>query len=282
MIRPLELKQTVKRVGYDHSTCLHFSKAAQCYHLAPSLYEEIGNTLTKLIGNNPTEARVLEVGCGTGIFTRQLAALWPQSHITAIDVSTAMLDEARKNVEAAERIEWIAADARLFKLKLNEYDLIASSCTFHWILPLTSLFKHLISLLEAKGTLAFSMMVCGTLAELRDLRSSIAPDKPTYRDLPSLDETMLALRASGFEVQHVQTEDYTVEYPNSYDFLRAIKNLGLTGGPLGSSFTLLSRNELAQLCSEYQRRHAASSGQVKAGYRVAYIKAHRAPFTVYQ
>ncbi|MCE5327939.1 MAG: class I SAM-dependent methyltransferase [Planctomycetaceae bacterium] len=42
--------------------------------------------------------RVLECGCGTGIFTRRLAATGAE--ITAVDISDALLDEARRSCQA--------------------------------------------------------------------------------------------------------------------------------------------------------------------------------------
>ena len=59
------------------------------------------NTLSELLHHDtvyPPGSLVLECGCGTGIFTRRLAATGAE--ITAVDISDALLSEARRHCDA--------------------------------------------------------------------------------------------------------------------------------------------------------------------------------------
>jgi ubiquinone/menaquinone biosynthesis C-methylase UbiE len=82
-------------------------------------------------------AAVLEIGCGTGQFTRQLAGR--AFNLTAIDIGAAMVRAARRNVaDATARFQVCSfedfADS-------GPFDLIVSATAFHWIDPSVGLAK---------------------------------------------------------------------------------------------------------------------------------------------
>jgi ubiquinone/menaquinone biosynthesis C-methylase UbiE len=82
-------------------------------------------------------AAVLEIGCGTGQFTRQLAGRG--FDVTAIDIGAAMVQAARRNVADAA-IRFRACSFEDFDGS-GPFDLIASATAFHWIEPSTGLAK---------------------------------------------------------------------------------------------------------------------------------------------
>ncbi|WP_283139558.1 class I SAM-dependent methyltransferase [Rhizohabitans arisaemae] len=53
--------------------------------------------------------RILEVGCSEGVFTRELAAVYPQAEITGIDISQRALERARARNTAA-KVEFLHAN----------------------------------------------------------------------------------------------------------------------------------------------------------------------------
>ena len=65
-----------------------------------------GASLVELLNPQPGE-RVLDVGCGTGHLTAQIAAAGTE--VVGIDASAAMIDEARR---VYPKLEFIKADAR--------------------------------------------------------------------------------------------------------------------------------------------------------------------------
>ncbi|TMQ81484.1 methyltransferase domain-containing protein [Actinomadura soli] len=63
--------------------------------------------------SHPPGSRVLEVGCGVGAQTVHLLARSPGAHLTAVDVSSASLDQARARVAASRpgaRVRWRRGD----------------------------------------------------------------------------------------------------------------------------------------------------------------------------
>ena len=71
---------------------------------------------------------VLDLACGTGILTFQLAGLYPDAHITGVDITEDYLDVARQAVEklSAENVSLILSRAEDVKLN-TAFDCIVSS-----------------------------------------------------------------------------------------------------------------------------------------------------------
>src|SRR5262250_100709 len=60
-------------------------------------------------------AAIIDLGCGPGNSTRVLRKRWPAAHITGLDSSTAMIDEARQTSNAIDwRIGFVAGFGTTF------------------------------------------------------------------------------------------------------------------------------------------------------------------------
>ena len=81
----------------------------------------------------PQELRVLEVGTGPGFFAILLCEL--SYDVTAIDLTTAMLEEAKKNAgPLAGRIRWMEMDAEALDFADASFDVVVSR-NLTWNLP---------------------------------------------------------------------------------------------------------------------------------------------------
>ncbi|MCA9878610.1 MAG: methyltransferase domain-containing protein [Thermomicrobiales bacterium] len=74
----------------------------------------------------PPQARVLDVGCGTGIVARTVAArLRGQGAVTGLDLNPAMLAVARQAADAAGMaITWVQGDAQALPFPEASFDLV--------------------------------------------------------------------------------------------------------------------------------------------------------------
>lgn len=107
-----------------------FNGSADLYNATRQSYPaEIVDALFTTAGTGPG-GDVLEIGCGTGQLTQQLAGRG--FHVTAIDIGAAMVEAARRNVtDPAVRFQ-----ASPFEdFTGGPFDLIVSATAWHWIDP---------------------------------------------------------------------------------------------------------------------------------------------------
>jgi ubiquinone/menaquinone biosynthesis C-methylase UbiE len=74
---------------------------------------------------------VLDVGCGTGRLLEAAAGLWPEARLTGIDVSHAMIAEARRKHEGEARFTFQQGDAADLPLEAASFDAAFSTVSFH-------------------------------------------------------------------------------------------------------------------------------------------------------
>ncbi|MDQ6655931.1 MAG: methyltransferase domain-containing protein, partial [Verrucomicrobiota bacterium] len=97
-------------------------------YLGPMLFEPYANDIVNRVDLREG-MRVLEVACGTGIVTRKLRQLLPQSAtIVATDLSEHMLDFARRKLSGTAGVEWQQADAMTLRFADESFDLVV--CQF--------------------------------------------------------------------------------------------------------------------------------------------------------
>ena len=80
-----------------------------------------------MAGALPPAPRVLDIACGPGMQTMDLAAMLPAAQITAVDMHGPFLEELRRRVQAAgaeNRIEAVQADMAALPFAPGSFDLI--------------------------------------------------------------------------------------------------------------------------------------------------------------
>ena len=106
---------------------------------------------------HPSGPKILEIGCGTGQYTTELAEQGYQ--ITAVDISDKMMAKAREKItDLGYQVKWLNADITQIMDQLEQYHGILSMSVFEFIPNpeeiLASLFEHL----EPKGCLVIGVI----------------------------------------------------------------------------------------------------------------------------
>lgn len=100
--------------------------------------------------------KILEYGCGIGVFCRLLVDIFPNAHVTGIDFPEMVIVANERNFDS--RITYIASTAETYKTSKESYDIIISSGCISAIMDQKLhdlIFKNMQSLLKPHGKILF-------------------------------------------------------------------------------------------------------------------------------
>ena len=107
-----------------------FEAVAELYaDVRPGYPVALFDDLAVLTGLGPP-SRILEIGCGAGQATRDLAAR--AQHVVALDPGERLIAAARQRVSAAN-IDYIVSTFEDFSVAPGAFDLVASAQAWHWV-----------------------------------------------------------------------------------------------------------------------------------------------------
>jgi len=157
-----------------------FGARAPSYELHAGMQRAIAARLASLLPD-VAHPRVLELGCGTGLFSRHLVERYPDGSFVLTDAAPAMLAECRRNLAGAcpPQIGFEVMDASRPGGQ-GPYDVIATSMTLHWLADQAASLDRLRRLLAPSGILLYAALGPDSFAEWRatlaneDLPSGIA------------------------------------------------------------------------------------------------------------
>jgi SAM-dependent methyltransferase len=104
----------------------------------------------------PADARVLDVGCGTGDVTRDAARAARRGSVTGIDLSSAMLERARELAAALgiHNVTFLHGDAQRFPFAPGSFDLVISRTGTMFFADQRAAFTNIASALRPRGRMA--------------------------------------------------------------------------------------------------------------------------------
>ncbi|MCR4309448.1 MAG: methyltransferase domain-containing protein [Deltaproteobacteria bacterium] len=208
--------------------------------------------------------KILEPGCGTGLYTRMLLDAFRGASVFGVDISEAMVRVAKRGIDDP-RACFAVADAE--EIATGSYDLVTSNAAFQWFLSLPRTLVRMASLLSGGGLLTFSFFGPETYTELdAALRASALRrgtddgSRVAAAAFHSRGEISDALSAA-FPRWDVVERRYHQEFPTVADLLRSIRYTGTRGGGGRESW---SPGKLARVEEAYRER----DGGIKATYQV--------------
>ena len=107
-------------------TSFEDTDVAQAYRHRPPYARKLYDALYALV---PDTRRALDIGCGPGKITHELARTF--EHVDAVDPSIEMLKVAASN-SAARNVTWLHATAEDVVLT-GTYDLVTAGSSIHWV-----------------------------------------------------------------------------------------------------------------------------------------------------
>ncbi|MCS6771268.1 MAG: methyltransferase domain-containing protein [Kiritimatiellae bacterium] len=258
----------MKTTALDRHQRARFSAAAPTYEDAALVQRQAADRLLERWPDSTPPTRVLDVGCGTGHLTRRIAEKWPGAIVIGIDHAPGMIEEARRRTDTHARILFVCEDA--FRFRPDEsFDAVLSSSTLHWLQPIDEACRAFAGYLRQAGRIGVSLMLSGTLRELKEARRAIAPDASPPADLPTEPSVEKALRSAGFHLDAIDVEEHVVLRPSIREIFDMLRKSGVTGGIFSRGDRPLNRRELIRVAEWYEQNYRDAEG-VRATYRIGY------------
>lgn len=241
-----------------------FSRAAASYDSVAELQRAVGNELLARLPASIAPRRWLDVGCGTGYFSRVLGELLPASQGVALDIAEGMLNHARP-LGGAEH--FIAGDAERLPLQDASCGLIFSSLAVQWCANFDAVLSEACRVLQPGGVLSFASLCVGTLDELRE--SWRAADGLVHVNRFRTFEAYQQLcAASDMRVVSLERQPHVLHYPDVRSLTHELKALGAHNLNPGRPGGLTGRARIVALVDAYEQFRQAQG--LPATYQVVY------------
>ncbi|WP_137819990.1 malonyl-ACP O-methyltransferase BioC [Pseudomonas sp. 2FG] len=225
-----------------------FSRAAESYDSVAELQRAVG---AQLLARLPLELPAhawLDLGCGTGHFSRTLAQRFPYAHGAALDIAEGMLRHARPLGGAQQ---FIVGDAERLPLQAQSRDLLFSSLAVQWCADFAAVLTEAERVLQPGGLFAFSSLCVGTLQELRASWQAVDGLVHVNRFRQFADYQRLCA-ASGLRVLSLETRPEVLHYPDVRSLTHELKALGAHNLNPGRPGGLTGRARILALIDAYE------------------------------
>jgi trans-aconitate 2-methyltransferase len=154
------------------------------------------------------DERVLDAGCGSGRVTALVLEHVPRGSVVALDSSTTMLEQARKNLGHDPRVEFVRADLGVRPLPVaGAVDAVFSNATFHWVPDHDALFANLADVMLPGAPMATQSGGEGNIANVIRALEETGDEWGGSRAFAGVEETRRRLEASGFQDVRVWLHD---------------------------------------------------------------------------
>lgn len=203
-------------------------KVAKSFGDAAAHYDQLAEAQKRIAGRLlnlcPKAEHILDIGCGTGYWTRQLRDHCQAKQVIGLDLAQGMLDYAQKVGDNAT-IQWLCADAEQLPLPEQSLNLIFSSLAIQWCENTPALFAGIHRSLKKGGQAFIATLVPGTLSELAHSWAQVDQAQHVNQFIPS--EVLIEqLQAQDLTVLNAEQYTETLYYPDLKAVFASIKGIG--------------------------------------------------------
>lgn len=219
---------------------------------------------------------VLDVGCGTGGSTQDLARTAVDGSVLGLDLSAPMLAvaRARSAADGLTNIAYLQADAQIHPLDVGAYDAVVSSFGSMFFADPVAAFTNLAGGLRPEGTLAllawrdlhrneWLTAIRGALAMGRDLPVP-PPEAPTPFSLADPTRVRAILDASGYQDVELEAIEepmvFGTDVEDAYGFLQTMGIVGWLTEDLDPSARIQALDHLRASVEAHERPGGVAFG----------------------
>jgi len=197
------------------------------YEKASGHQKEWGTRLIAELDLQGTE-RILDLGCGDGTLSAQIADLVPHGEVVGIDASCGMIEAARP--KERKNLRFLVMDINELNYA-EQFDVVFSNATLHWIKDHQRLLRNSVRALREGGRLRFNFAGEGNCSNFFSvIREAMSAEEfavhfagfewPWY--MPSVEEYSALVNASEWDNARVWGENADRFFPDAGEMIRWI------------------------------------------------------------
>lgn len=241
----------------------NFSRAAAHYDArAVQQQRWMQEGLTLALDHTPVEARVLDIGCGTGSFATLAKRARPHWHITGVDIAQGMLEIAQSRCDAVFNAGF---DALPFEHA--QFNLVFSSLAMQWVEDKHRAFAEISRVLAPEGLAVILSFGTENLKELMALMDEFALSR---LHMQPLSEYVAAARAAGLTPLFEESRSEPQHYESSRALLESISAIGAGNASDDPLMRERIQKSIGTLMQRYDTLYATQNG-VMATWNPIYL-----------
>lgn len=237
-----------------------FAKAAGSYDRQAEMQRHVARHMAEAIKRHISDSdgwNVLEIGCGTGLFTREYLRDAHPGRLLLNDICPEV-EPYLSGLPDTIRFQFRACDAEPLPFPKGQ-DLIVSCSAIQWFEHPERFLCQCKDLLKTEGYLAFSTFGPQNVREIASLTSETLP----YRSLEELRRTLSGV----YQIVYSREEILHLTFSSPLDVLKHLQATGVTG----IRNRKWTKGQLEDFCRRYHRQYAAPDGTVSLTYHPIYM-----------
>lgn len=240
-----------------------FSAAAPRYDQYAFIQQAIGERLfERLALLNISPKTILDLGGGTGYFTKKLQEKFPHSQIISLDLAQGMMQYAKAHHGRPPLLQrlrghrkhpyFICGDMEALPFKEAQFDLIFSNLSLQWSFKPATVFQACKKILKNNGVFLFSTLGPHTLQELRQSWAQV-DDLPHVNPFFDMHDLGDALLNAAFKNPVMDMELITLQYNHLKTLLGDLKATGAHNMNPGRAKNCTPKSHLAKMIAAYEK-----------------------------
>ncbi len=209
---------------------------------------------------SPLPEPILEIGCGTGLFTRHLLGKGA-THLLLNDLAPGMVESIKSQLTLPSKAELILGNAEVFKFP--KVRMITGNAVFQWFQTPQETLKKFTGFLKKDGVILFNTFGSRTLEEFRNVGSLESPNF-----LLTAGQWEESINCAGYKITRKETEERHVFFKSTRELLKNLQQIG------AAPIRLLKPSELKKLIRDYDANFQTSQG-VYTQWELLYFSATR-------
>ena len=256
--------------GAEEFTAMNSKQIAQRFAQANLSYEQhalvqsaVAAELMQFMQQHvaqPHLQRVLEIGCGSGLFTRLFMQHYSFDHLFLNDLYV----EVKQHFPESNRLLWEIGNIETLPLP-QSLDMVLSCSALQWISDLKALLLNIAQALNPSGHLCFASYTDNNLKEIKALTGQ-------GLDYLPLAKVCELLESLGFDILLQIEKQMTLYFEHPKQVLQHIKATGVQATAQGFRWT---KSSLQDFYTGYQQFQDPESKQYALTYHPVYVIARK-------